>query len=85
MPPPTYLPPIQSRIYSILEDGCLHTQDELIACIDVLATSDNLKPHLSTLRRTLERHGVSVCSIRPNGKVLYMLARLTYSPNDGRT
>jgi hypothetical protein len=60
----------ERRIWELLSDGELHPHVDLLACIDPLATLNNLKPHLSRLRRKLP-DGWDIVSVQRNGRPGY--------------
>lgn len=53
--------PIQRRMISVLDDGGLHDLEELVACLeDTEASSRNVHPHLSAIRKVLRPWGIDI-------------------------
>lgn len=70
------LTPTQARLFAILADGLPHAPEELCAAIDALATMENLKPHLSVMRRSLRADGSDVLAVYHNRKLHYQYVGL---------
>lgn len=70
----------QQKMLSVLVDGCLHTQEELHACLyDDMGALSNIRAHLSNLRKKLRPTGRDVACERVNGVVRYRLLSLPSS------
>ena len=72
------LTPTERRIVDVLLDGDHHTEAELLAAIDDQADLNNLRCHLSNIRKKINPTGHDIVPAR-NGhgsKVKYRLARL---------
>lgn len=53
--------PTQSAILDILSDGLRHGKDELCACLsDELSAKDNLKFHISNIRKVIRPRGEDI-------------------------
>lgn len=68
--------PTQARLFGVLADGLPHSPEELCAAIDSEATMENLKPHLSVMRRSLRPEGCDVLPVYHNRKLHYQYVGL---------
>jgi len=50
----------ESRLWEILKDGEPHTLDELKKAVDEYCSTNNLRTHLSNMRKRLEPIGLNV-------------------------
>jgi hypothetical protein len=85
------LTPTQKRIIDVLQDGHLHTKEELWACLnDELSGPSALRMHLSLLRKVIRPGGRDVITRVARGKdkaivnTTYQLVHMLASANDGR-
>ena len=76
--------PTQARIAAILEDGAWHSRKELCAAIDEEATANNLGPHLTEMRRIIEKRSeIIICRMSRETGIRYRLAQLVASAENG--
>lgn len=75
--------PIQRAIYDILKDGRCHPRDQIMRTMGPVFDKNNLKFHLSNMRRRLEEAGNTetiICELYQN-QIHY---RLVIFVNSGR-
>jgi hypothetical protein len=81
---PTLLTKVQNRMMQVLSDGLPHTREELHACLaDELGPTDNIRSHISGIRKFLNPKGYDILFVRKQIGFRYILIRLLHSPNDG--
>lgn len=68
--------PTQQRIMNILRDGLPHHWKEMTACVDELADRNNLKPHLTALRKIIGPRGLDIVCGRRGHMIYYRLFRI---------
>ena len=80
---PTFTP-TQQRIVDLLSDGRAHTREEVQKClVDELGPVENIRPHLTSLRKILRPHGKDIACQLLNRKSYYVLVRVLASAVDG--
>ena len=72
--------PTQNAIMDVLRDGRRHSKCELMKCLDEFSTSNNLRVHLSHLRKRLESRGDDiVCELGRDGSYYRWVRIISYS------
>jgi len=75
--------PTQKRILEVLGDGMLHPAQQLLACIDELASDNSLWVQITALRKLLRPQGQDIICHRASGTLAethYCVVRLLASP-----
>lgn len=73
---PAYTP-TERRLMEVLSDMEEHPNTELQTCLyDELASPENLRFHMSNLRKKVMALGMGIYSTRVNGHTKYRLVRL---------
>ncbi len=66
----------EAAMLKVLEDGELHTREELHACLsDNLGSIGNIRPHLTSIRKKLKPTGRDIVCVVRNRKHFYLLYR----------
>jgi len=69
--------PTQQRIMDVLRDGEPHRREELWACLeDPLASIQNIRPHLTAMRKVLRPRGEDVLCVWVNRRFCYRWVRI---------
>lgn len=77
---------IPDKLLEVLSDGEPHTRKELLLCIDPegYATLENLRCHISSLRKQLAHRGQIIANHKVGGGIFqYQLLRHLHSSSDG--
>lgn len=74
--------PTQRRMLAVLADGMPHAPADLLACLwDSQATIENVRSHLSLLRKKLRPRGQDVVAQTIHRRTYYRHVRLLTSPD----
>lgn len=79
------LTPVEKRMMRLLNDGMVHTKEELRTClVDDLATNvANISNHIGNIRKKIRRHGHDiVCESIRGTKLGYRHVRLLRDSDD---
>lgn len=78
--------PTEQRIIQLLNDGLLHSREEIHTCLDdELSDISAIRPHITHIRNKLRPFGEDIMCRRHNGSYYYQQVRLVSSGHDGRT
>ncbi len=75
--PPHEFTPVETKMLAVLSDGMPHGKEELHECLwDREGTVDNIRMHISNMRKKLERHGHTIVCVTLWRKAFYRHVRL---------
>ena len=77
--------PTQRKIMDLLRDGHSHPREHLCRCFpDELANPNNIRVHITLLRKKVRRQGLNIVCEPVDGVSCYRLMRIMSSASNGR-
>ena len=81
----------EQKIFALLQDGLLHTREEILKCLrekyqtddDGVPCYSTIQNHISRIRKKMDGRGLQLDCILSKRKIYYRLSRRLGNPRNG--